>query len=183
MVFGADGGTLWTHARDHVVRRWDLGTGQGAAWPGGALVRALAFSPVRTQALTIEGDGHHLQLRYLASGRPKVPALVEPLAWVVAAGFRADGTWVVVGCSAGARLYDLATSRPLGPPLPFDGGLGVAALHPGGRWLALGGADATRLWRVPAPLEGKPRDVRRWAEQITGLRLDDQRSSHAAGGE
>jgi hypothetical protein len=70
------------------------------------------------------------------------------------------------------RFWDAATGKPLGKPLP-RGAPGVCALSPDGKTLLQGGGDPTaRLWRVPAPLEGDPENIRLWIEVNTGLELD-----------
>jgi WD40 repeat protein len=179
MQFGADGRCLWTHATDNVVRRWDLDTAQVRSWVRPEEVTALAFSPDRGRMLTMGSDGSHVQLRDRDTGRAEGPFLSHPGARLRDQGFTPDGKWALIASNGGtARLWDLTTSRPIGAPFPGDA---IAlAIDPHGRWLALGG-DRTALFRVPAPLPGTPAEVRRWAERLTGFRLDDQGSIHAGG--
>jgi WD40 repeat protein/tRNA A-37 threonylcarbamoyl transferase component Bud32 len=71
-----------------------------------------------------------------------------------------------------ARLWDVATGKPLGPTLGY-GNVGAVALRADGKVLACGGRDGRiTLWRIPTLLEGSPERVRLWVETLTGLELN-----------
>jgi hypothetical protein len=149
----------------------------------------VAFSPegalLATGSTVLEFDfeGRRLVVRggearlWRADGRPAGPALPHPRARLRDRGFSADGKWALIGSREGpARLWDLNASRPIGMPYAA-GKANTLAIDPRGRCLALGGDNPT-LFQAPAPLEGTPQQLRRWAERLTGLRLDEQGSIH-----
>ena len=45
-----------------------------------------------------------------------------------------------------ARLWDMATGRPIGAPLAQEGGVRTAAFSPDGRYVLTGGGSGARLW-------------------------------------
>src|SRR5262249_47168342 len=93
---------------------------------------------------------------------------------VKAAAFSRDGRRVVTGSWDGtARLWDSATGRPLGPPLPHAGKVWAAAFCPEGRTLVTGSEDCkARLWRLPPPLEGTGEQVGRRGGVAAGRERD-----------
>jgi WD40 repeat protein len=73
-----------------------------------------------------------------------------------------------------AGLWDVATGKPIGPPLEHPGT--VSALHfaPDGRRLATCCVDdLARIWEVPRPVQGEPEVIRLWVEVLTGQELDE----------
>ena len=79
-----------------------------------------------------------------------------------------------IGSDGIARLWDLATGKPIGPPVLSHGATAVAA-SPDGRLLAAGGAyGRVVLKEMPRPFEGDPAHVRAHVEGVTGLELDDR---------
>jgi WD40 repeat protein len=80
------------------------------------------------------------------------------------------GKTAALGCDdKTARLFDLATSKPMGPALwhPSDDILALSAA-PDGRSLAVAYGDGVWLWPLPQPMEGNPEEVRLWVQQLTG---------------
>jgi WD40 repeat protein len=74
------------------------------------------------------------------------------------------------------HLWDVATGKPIGPPLPCDSarpeGVMTAAFRPDGKAVLAGTRDRAYLWAVPAPLAGNAECIRLWVEVCTGLELD-----------
>jgi hypothetical protein len=44
--------------------------------------------------------------------------------------------------------------------------------------VAFSGYGGTRVWELPGSVDGSPREVRLWVEQLTGLKMDDQGTVH-----
>src|SRR5262249_40849523 len=93
--------------------------------------------------------------------------------WALA--FSPDGKFLLTGSPAGsARLWDAATTKPVGPPL-VHGKLPITALafNEDGQSFWTGGWDKTlRLWEMPVPIEGPVDRLFSWAEVLTGMELD-----------
>src|SRR5260370_32445119 len=70
------------------------------------------------------------------------------------------------------RLWDRATGRPTGPPLPHRGQVLAVACSPDGRYVLTGGyyPDAW-LWKIPAPVEGDADQIVLWTQVLTGREL------------
>jgi hypothetical protein len=65
-----------------------------------------------------------------------------------------------------ARLWDVTTGKPLGPPLQADRATQHAAFRPDGKMLALNG-EGLRLWDLPAPRSGDAAQVRTRIEALS----------------
>ncbi len=80
---------------------------------------------------------------------------------------------VTVGADGAARVWDLATGRPLGEPFRHRDVLHSVAISPDGKTVATGSTDRTaRLWKVPAPFEDEVERVVLWAQVLTAMELD-----------
>jgi serine/threonine protein kinase/WD40 repeat protein len=105
------------------------------------------------------------------------PPLAEVLNVV---DFHPSGRFLALGGFAEhARLWSLAGKR-VGPALPHPGVVQDVRFTSDGRRLATSGqTDQTvRLWRVPAPVEGRPGQVRLLVELLTGQELDEGGGTH-----
>ena len=83
------------------------------------------------------------------------PILTQTQTGRVRGGVQPDGNLLATAGTAGyVRLWDLATRRAVGGPLPAGAGPGGSvsgvAFSPDGRFLATADTDGTvRLWQVP----------------------------------
>jgi eukaryotic-like serine/threonine-protein kinase len=121
------------------------------------LARGLESLPA--QATDLE---HYLRL-HIGGLRREVPVLRTAVAtrfFVRAVAFSPDGKRFLASSTdmedgdEGARLWDSASGKPVGPILSHKGALYSVAFHPGGKMVLTGGGDGmARLWDVAA---GKP---------------------------
>jgi WD40 repeat protein len=196
--YSADGLTVWA-ARDDTVCQWDRATGKLlATWPTPASVAWAVFHPGGRAALTYQG-GRYVQLCDLGSpaqsagagtirqarsasegGKPEQgPLLAHHGGTIRDLTFIADGSMAAsVGSDWTGRIWDSTTGKQVGPALPHSLKFPQVAVRPDGRMLVLSGAGGTRLWAVPVPVAGSPREVRLWVEHLTGLEMDDQGTVH-----
>jgi WD40 repeat protein/predicted Ser/Thr protein kinase len=126
-------------------------------------VRAVAFSPDGKTIITVTWV--KLQLWEAATGRPIGQPLDVSKPTVLAAALSPDGKTILAGRSDNtARLWDIATLRPIGPIFRHGGMVLAVAFSPDGRSVITGSLDGTaRLWDVASgqairpPLEHKNR--------------------------
>src|SRR5262249_27246967 len=140
----------------------------------------VAFSPDGQTALAYGKDPPMVLSFDTTTGRSRgVP--IEPGGAVMDVTFTPDSRSVLIGLNNGtARLWDLATGKPLGRPMIHPTTItAVACGGPDGWLLATGSEDGlARLWDAPPPEMGSPEHVRRAIEKLTGLRLDEQGVVH-----
>jgi serine/threonine protein kinase/WD40 repeat protein/tetratricopeptide (TPR) repeat protein len=130
--------------------------------PDGRVVAASANLGVRL----LDGD----TLAPLPAGYLPHPDPVLDLA------FSPDGALLLTAHEGGtARLWDVATRKPVGPPAVLIGPIRAVSFTPDGKTCLCVAADGTiRRWPVPAPL-AEP-DLGRLADRValmTGQRMDD----------
>jgi WD40 repeat protein len=92
---------------------------------------------------------------------------------VTGVAFNPDGTTLLTVCKdASVRLWDVATARQLGLPMPHSGTVRCWAFGPDGR-SALTGADrVARVWHLSQPLTGEAEHVVMWAQVVSRRVLD-----------
>ena len=95
---------------------------------------------------------------------------------MIGVAFSPDGkTALTATRDGGAQLWDVASSKPVGPPLCSGGdpdGVLRAAFRLDGKAILTATLDQAQLWPVPAPVDGRPERLRLWVEVNTGLELD-----------
>jgi eukaryotic-like serine/threonine-protein kinase len=86
---------------------------------------------------------------------PRLTGVFSHANAVMGVAFSPDGKTVLTGCLDGtARLWDAATTKPLGKPLPHQDQVRAVAFSPGGKTVLTGSDDGTaRLWDAST---GKP---------------------------
>jgi WD40 repeat protein len=168
---GCDNGT---------AQLWDVAGRKpiGEPFPHPGAVSALAISPDgRTFASACEdGMGRlwDLETRRILFSLPH-----EGMFFGVA--FSPDGKTVLTGSreSLTARLWDVATGMPLGPPLTHPNGVACVAFSPDGQSFLTGtyhSDSKARLFRVIPELPDDLDRVATWVEVLTGLWFDPAES-------
>ncbi|HEV3080915.1 MAG TPA: protein kinase [Gemmataceae bacterium] len=150
VAFSRDGRLIASGSVDKTVRLWDAVTGEPRGKPlrHQAEVSGVAFSPDsrtvlscswdRTACLWSTMDGKLLR-------RVRLPSQG------IAVAFSPDGKTFLTGGGDDhrARLWDAATGKPAGQPLPHEDFVTTVAFSPDGKTLLTGSADRTaRLWNA-----------------------------------
>jgi WD40 repeat protein/serine/threonine protein kinase len=153
--FSPDGRWLAV-ATDRTVQLWDAATGQpvGPALHHSFWVRDLALSPDGSRLLTVGGEGHpvtgpgpgEVRLWTVARGdlaslsfRTQGPTFAEALS--------PDGRWVITrNGTPTVQVLDVATGRPVGPPLQHAEPVVFARFSPDGRWVGTVSGRTAQVW-------------------------------------
>jgi WD40 repeat protein/tRNA A-37 threonylcarbamoyl transferase component Bud32 len=99
-------------------------------------LRALGAYAVVVDVSSAKGVAHSLKV-----GGPIVSGLFDPKSRTLLTIAARSGSWQE------ARLWDLATGKPLGPPMPHQGLIRATVFSPGGQSVLTGSDDGTaRLW-------------------------------------
>src|SRR5262249_49193515 len=108
------------------------------------------------------------------TGRPLPGATLSQGSQVTALAFSPDGSVLGVGCKDGsARLWDVATAKPLGPPLVQRSMIVGVAFTPDGRKVLTTALDGSpRSWPVPAPMGGDPDRIALRLQVLTAMRMN-----------
>src|SRR5262249_47284499 len=92
---------------------------------------------------------------------------------VVAVAFSPDARLAATGSADNtARLWEVATGRPVGAPLPHQAWPAVLAFTPDSQALLTGSQETARCWRLPVPVPGDSDRITLAVEVLTGLELD-----------
>ncbi len=155
LTFGDGGTTLATAENDGSTELWNVATqtltGAALAAPGSASVSALAFSPGADALATAAGSGIIRLWSPDAFYQSSAPLIVGSQYLAAAAGrasavLSADGgVLATVGSRGTIRLWDVATKRLLGAPLPNQYAVTAFALSPDGGTVAVA-ADGVRFF-------------------------------------
>jgi WD40 repeat protein len=163
------GGTL-TAESDGTVTRWDPSTDKviGTMQKGQPRYREESWSPdgrfvMRGNGEDNSGFLYNAAVSNLDGDLHFAVGTIQPAGGVTVSDFSPDSS-LVVTAGGSAWLWDVATLKPVGPPL---GQANAVAISPDGRWMLTGSNDRhARLWRVPAVVQG---DVERIALAVQVL--------------
>src|SRR5262249_22527499 len=105
------------------------------------------------------------------TGSPKESPVVHLCGDVQAAGLSPNGQWLAAaGTDHILRVWDVATGKTIGPPLPHSDSIHKIRFSPDGRQLATTCNDGfLRLWKIAAPLQDSPERIR-LAVELAGER-------------
>jgi WD40 repeat protein len=169
--FGPDGTRLVTQSfRARVV--WNAATTAKVDMlenPVG--VQLARFSPCGRFVLS--ATNFNMAQVWCASDRALHPDAMLHSAQVWGLTANHDGTRVVTASyDRTARDWDVATGKPLSPPLLHGEGVSEVVCSPDGTHVLTGSWDHTaRLWRTVEPVPDEVERVTAWAETMTGLRI------------
>jgi eukaryotic-like serine/threonine-protein kinase len=178
IAFAADGRAIWMEnvkeavtcwrmtadGSPEMLSLWDDDALRGAFGPAAAflLARGKANRPVKHDA--VQGYSFHS----LDSIRTRHADRIQGL------GVSRDGKTLATGSwDQTARLWDVITGRPLGPPLAHPGRVNKVAVC-AERGVVAVQCDATYLWPIPPSVDGSAEEVRLWVESLTGQTMDRQ---------
>jgi WD40 repeat protein len=171
-------GKLSTTEGDGTVQDWDPSTGNRVGEPRKGRRSGVpeSRSPDGQLVMTGNGEDNSGFLRRIVTNadgeeEARVVGTIQPPGGVGASAFSPDSK-LVVTCGGSAWLWDVATLKPIGPPL---GQALAVAFSPDGQWILTGGSDgAARLRRVPSAVEGEVERVRLWVQLQTNSELVQQ---------
>jgi WD40 repeat protein/tRNA A-37 threonylcarbamoyl transferase component Bud32 len=164
-TFSPDGKRVVTASRDNTARIWDAATCKAIGEPlkhQGPVV-AVAYSPDGSRVVSGSWD-RTARVWDAVTGKP-IGTPLEHVQQVNAVVFRQDGAAILTGCGGEAfgdaylhtskgeaRLWDLATLKPIGQALEHQGTVVAVALSPDGRKALTGNQinGAVHLWDVAA---------------------------------
>ena len=90
------------------------------------------------------------------------------------AAFSPDGRCVLTGSRDNTtRLWDVATGKPIGPPIPHPGSVVRVAFGLDGTTILTATEDEmARQWQVPTAMPGTAEHLELWAQVVTGMELE-----------
>ena len=145
--FSADGGYVLTTSADQTARVWDARTGKPVtAWLGHrAPLWPAVMDPLGRYVVTAEA-ADTVVIRDAATGA----AVRLPHGGQVRdVCFSRDARWLATAAGdAGARVWDLATGRPVTPPLRHETAVNRVALSPDGTGIVTICDAAARMWET-----------------------------------
>jgi eukaryotic-like serine/threonine-protein kinase len=149
--FSPDGSRVLTAGDDGKVYLWDSKTGKEANAPlnAGSSVIFAVFSRDGRRIAAASRDG--MARIWDISGSGASPVVLIPggrLRWL---DFSPDGRQLVTASGKTARVWDVATGKPLLEEFSHIGAVNMALFSPDGRWLATAGDDGqVHLWDAAA---------------------------------
>jgi eukaryotic-like serine/threonine-protein kinase len=187
VAFSPDGRILATASRDCAVRLWNSTTlvSIGTPMAHGSEVMTVVFSPDGRTLLT--GCDGKARLWDVATCQLRAgPLTHNGVVWTVGYGGHGSRYLTVAGSPyrdwGFVRLWDAATDRPFGPPLPQRISVTAAAFHPEAQLVATGGWEGNvRIWDVASGRSVGPSLPQRGS--VLALAFDPTGRTLAAAGE
>jgi WD40 repeat protein len=162
VAFPPDGKFLFTAGKDGRLKKWDpyQGTLQWEVTAPGPIMDGGLSADGRTAVTVVRGRPLHLW--DAVTGSPKESPVAHLCGAVQAAGLAPNGQWLAAaGPDHILRVWDVATGKTIGPPLPHSDLIYHIQFSPDGRQLATTCNDGfLRLWKIAAPLTGSPERIR-----------------------
>jgi WD40 repeat protein/DNA-binding SARP family transcriptional activator len=178
LAFTPAGDKLVAVATDGTVARWDRrGRSIGEPVELGSPAGALAVAPDGEAVAVATANG--AVIVELATGSVG-PSMASPFGPVESVSFGLDGAVLATGGPGGVLLWDVASGRPLGDPLPAPGNTAVA-FDRTGRNLVTGGddgevivwqADPDRWVAVACGIAGRTLSRDEWRRYLGGRAYD-----------
>ena len=163
----SNGKTIRTIDSHHVVRRWDVSTGQPMEPP--------TPSPSDARLIACDSDGGRwlflgLQdsLRLLDQSGKMIPLMPPPITGWKCASFSPDGQWILTGWADGVRLRDASTGLAVGPVLKLPS-LGGAQFIRNRASIMAWSATEVKRWDLQTPTIERAVDWRQWLRRSSGI--------------
>jgi hypothetical protein len=164
------------------VNLFDSASGNPA---GGRLVvpaphAEFVFTQDETKLVSIRARGETGEVRLwdIETGRVRAeapPFTMKPsdFAYWGKAAASPDSRWLALAVDQRIHFWELATLRPLGPPIPIPGNIWGIKFRPGTEQLAVATEKrGVQLLPVPPAIAAAPERIRLWVEVATGKELD-----------
>jgi WD40 repeat protein len=147
-VFSPDGRRIASASMDGTARVWDVATGDSITppLPHGKYMTCAVFAPEGRRLATIDSRGT-VKLWDLSGGERAV-SWPEPEPWRVREWISPDGRRrVLARPDASAQVVDVATQKPLAPPMEHSDKVTYAEFSADGRRIVTASYDGTaRVW-------------------------------------
>jgi WD40 repeat protein len=181
VVLGTDGRFAYTHDSQGQVQEWGISAGKlHHVFKAPGPVRMIRF--VEGKAIVITGEARHLARAWdLETGEPRSGPLTDLVGDIRALAMSPHGHTILTGLWDGrnARLWDMATGKPIGPPVQHSESVDLVAFTPDGkRMMSFSTNGEFRAQDVPSLLPGDAERIRCWVEILTGMELDAEGTIH-----